>query len=80
MRQLERDLLESIRQARRGEGRVTKVEASMATGASMKVLQQTEDISVAGLPLDKYTFSRNNSEKNQRDKLEVLTSEQPKWH
>jgi hypothetical protein len=78
MRQLEHDLLESIRQARRGEGRVTKVAVSVATGASMKVLQQTEDISVAGLPLDEYIFSRNKSEKNQSDKLEVLTSEQPR--
>ena len=37
MTAFEVDLLESIRQARRGEGRVTKVAVSAATEARMKV-------------------------------------------
>jgi len=37
MTEFEVDLLESIRQARRGEGRLTKVAVSAATEARMKV-------------------------------------------
>lgn len=37
MTEFEKDLLESIRQAKRGEGRVTKVAISAATEARMKL-------------------------------------------
>ena len=36
MTEFEKDLLESIRQAKRGEGRVTKVAVTAATEARMK--------------------------------------------
>ncbi len=43
MRQFERDLLESIRQARRGQGRVTKVAVSVATEVRVKIIEPTLD-------------------------------------
>ena len=78
MRQFERDLFEWIRQAQRREGWVTKVALSVATGSAMKVLRQTEDLSVAGLTGEKYTFSRSESATNQSEKLESFTLEQLK--
>ena len=50
MTEFEKDLLESIRQAKRGEGRVTKVAVTAATEARMKLgVSQTAFAQVLGV-------------------------------
>ena len=44
MRQLERDLLESIRQARRGEVRVTKINITKPDGIRKKACQDETEV------------------------------------
>jgi hypothetical protein len=64
MRQFERDLLDSIRQARRGEGRVTKINITKPDGIRKKACQdETEVVNSVKASTPTLDNRKNNREK-----------------